>query len=803
MGTLSQDVVYALRVLGKRPGFTLIAALTLALGIAANTTIFSLIDGVLLRALPYPEADRLLSLWTSYPASNGQPDVFSPGNFLDVAARSRTLEAVGGFDDANLALSGAGEPESLPGERITASMARVLGIAPQLGRWFTAEEDDSGQAVAVISDSLWRGRMGADPRVLGRTLVLNGRAFLVTGVLPPHAGFPSMLTQIYVPISFTPDNRQARGNVFLNVTARMRPGVSLATARAELRTIAASLAQSYPNVDSGIQMGADPLQATMVGNVGPTLIVLWAAVAFMLAVGCANVANLQLAHVTSRQREFALRRSLGATNARLVRQLLTESTVLAGIGGALGLAMSAWAVPAMAAQLPKAFPRLREVGLDARVLWFTLGISLLTGVMFGLAPAVGSARRDLARVLREGSAGAGHGVAHRRLGRMLVAGEVAAVLVLLVGAGLVLRSLVRLSAVDPGFRTRGLIAWQMFLPPVRYGNPAAQRTFYRNVLEQVGSMPGVQSAAFAQPLPFGPVDEVFDTGFAVAGRPNPDAAHLPQALIARVTPTYFSTMGIALRRGRSFTEQDGETSQTVVISETLATRYFAGQDPIGQHLLLGRQRLEVQIVGVVADVKHLNLRADTRPEFYLPLARFTPGAAGLVVRTPMDPAALLPALQRRVWTVDAAIPGNLAAPLERVLYGSLAPARIATSLLSVFAGITLVLGLVGVYGVLSYSVRQRTREIGIRLALGATQGEVLRMVLGEALGLAAAGVTLGLAAALLLSRYLESLLFGVKAGDPATYVVAALAVPCAALLAAYQPARRAMRVDPAASLRAE
>jgi len=803
MDTLSQDVTYALRVLVKRPGFTLIAALTLALGIAANTTIFSLIDGVLLRPLPYPQADRLLSLWTSYPASNGQPDVFSPPNFLDVAARSRTLEAVGGYDDASFALAGSGQPESIPGERMSASMGRVLGVAPQLGRWFTAEEDESGQAVAVVSDSLWRNRLGADPQALGRTLLLNGRAFVVVGVLPPRVGFPSILTQIYAPISFSPDDRQSRGNVYLNVAARMRPGVSVSTAQAELRTIAAALAQQYPNVDAGIQMGADPLQSSLVGNVGPILVVLWAAVAFMLAVGCANVANLQLAHAAGRQREFALRRSLGATNGRIVRQLLTESVVLAGIGGVLGLAIGAWAVPAMAAQLPSAFPRLRDVGLDARVLWFTFAISMLTGVLFGLAPAVGSARRDLARSLREGSAGAGRGVSHRRMGRVLVTGEVAAVLILLVGAGLVLRSLVRLSAVDPGFRTRGLIAWQMFLPPARYTNAPAQRTFYRNVLEQVASLPGVQAAALAQPLPFGPVDIVTDTGFAVAGRPLPAAGQSPQALIARISPTYFSTMGIPLRRGRGFTEQDGETSQSVVISEALANRYFAGQDPVGQRLLLGRQRLEMQIVGVVGDVKHINLRADTRPEFYLPLARFTPGAAGLVVRTSMDAAALLPALQRRVWTVDSSIPANLAAPLERVLYGSLAPARIATMLLAVFAGITLVLGLVGVYGVLSYSVRQRRREIGIRLALGASQREVLRMVLGEALGMAMAGVTIGIASALLLSRYLESLLYGVKPADPATYAVAALAVPCAALLAAYQPARRATRVDPASSLRSE
>jgi putative ABC transport system permease protein len=375
--------------------------------------------------------------------------------------------------------------------------------------------------------------------------------------------------------------------------------------------------------------------------------------------------------------------------------------------------------------------------------------------------------------------------------------------VLLVGAGLVLRSLARLRNVDPGFRTHGVIAWQMFLPGVRYPDAAAQRTFYRNIMQQVETLPGVQSAGLAQPLPFGPVDMVADTGFQIAGRMAPLADQMPQALITRANATYFSTMGIPVQRGRVFTAQDTDQSNAVVISETLARRYFASEDPLGQRLLLGRQKLAMQIVGVVGDVKHNNLRNQVRPEFYLPLARFTPGTAGLVVRTAGDPALMMTALRRRVWSVDSALAGNLAAPVESLLYASLAPDRIAGVLLAAFAATTLVLGLVGVYGVLSYSVRQRTREIGIRLALGASQGEVLRMVLGEALGLSAAGVAAGVLAAVLLSRYMAALLFGVTAFDLPTYAVVAVSVPCAALLAAYAPARRATRVDPATSLRAE
>jgi len=805
MRVLQRDLAYALRVLLKRPGFALICILTLALGIGANTTIFSLIDGVLLRPLPYPHPERLLSLWTSYPASPGQPDIFSAPNYLDLAARTRSLEAVAAFDNANFTLSGNGQPESLAGLRMTASLSRVLGLDPRIGRWFTPQEDDGGQSVVVVGDTFWRTRLAADPRVLGRPLLLNGRPFTILGVLPAGTGFPSISTNLYVPISFTPDDRAGRGNVEFNVAARLRPAVATATAEAELRAIAAALAQAYPAADQGIRMGAVPMRETLTGNVRGVLVVLWAAVAFMLAVGCANVANLLLTHAAGRRREFAVRRALGASSGRLIRQLLTESLLLASAGGAAGLALALYAIPFMTARLPAAFPHLHEVGLDSAVLAFTLGISLLTGVLFGLAPAVGSARRNLALAIREGQARAGRGVAQRRWGQGLVIGEVAVVLVLLVGAGLALRSLVRLSGVDPGFRARGLIVWQLFLPPQRYPDSAAQRAFYRNVLEHVAGLPGVQSAALVNPLPFGPVDITLDGGFRIAGRPDPAPGQAPQALFSRITPGYFAAMGIPLERGRDFTAHDDETAPPVaVISHTLARRYFAAQDPVGQRLILGRrQPIELRIVGVAGDVKHNNLRSDVRPELYIPLARFTPGIAGLVVRGAGDAAALLPSVQRRVWTLDSGLAANLSAPVENLLYASLAPARIAAILLAAFAAATFVLGLAGIYGVLSYAISQRTREIGIRLALGAAPSGVLRMVLGEALALAAAGVAIGIVAAFGLSRFLDSLLFGVRASDPATYLVAAAGVPIAALLAAYTPARQAMRVDPATSLRAE
>ena len=797
-----QDLLYALRVLAKRPGFTLAAAFTLALGIAANTTIFSLISAVLLRPLPYPHADRLVSLWTSYAASNGQPDIFSAPNYLDVAAQSRTFEAVGAYDTSSFTLAGEGQPEYIPGATMSASMARVLGIDPQLGRWFTQQEDDLSTQVVLLSDSIWRTRFGADRSVVGRPIVLNARTFTIIGILPPRSGFPSMLTQIYTPVSFTPGARRERGNVSLNVAARLREGVPLENANAELRTIAARLAASYPDVNRNISMGAVPLQASIVGNVKPILLVLWTAVGFMLAVGCANVANLLLTHAAGRQREFALRRSLGASNGRLIRQLLTESVTLAGFGGILGLALAAWAIPAIIRRLPQNFPNLREIAVDPQVLWFTLGVSFATGILFGLAPAIGSTRRNLAESLRESDRG-GRSASSRRVGRYLVVAEVAAVLVLLVGAGLVLRSLAQLSHTDPGFRTKNEIAWQLFLPTARYQGAPAQRTFYKTVLDQVGAMPGVEAVGLAQPLPFGPIDIVADTSFDIAGRPPAPPEQRPQALITRASEGYFNAMGIPIRRGRVFTAQDGETSSSVVISETLARRYFPNEDPIGRGLLLGRARFELQIIGVVGDVKHITLQSNTRPEFYLPMSRFTIGAAGLVVRTSAPAASMITPLQQRVWSIDNALAANLAAPVDGLLYASLAPARLTAILLAVFAGATLVLGLVGVYGVLSYSVRQGTREIGIRLALGATRRDVLRIVLGEALGLTGAGVLIGLAAAALLTVYMKSLRYRVPLFDPATYAAVAIAVTLAALLAAYPPARRATRIDPATSLRAE
>ncbi len=797
-----RDLRHAFRVLLKKPGFTSIAILTLALGIGANSTIFSLIEAVLLRPLPYAHPERIVNLWTSYPASQGQPDIFSPPNYLDVAARSRTFEAVGAYDTGSFTLASAGQPENLAGLRMSASMSRVLGVEPQIGRWFTQAEDDAGEAVTVLSDGLWRNRFGADASVLGRSLLLNGKAWRVIGVLPPGTGFPSLATTLYVPISFTADDRSSRGNVTISAAARLRAGVSQATAEAELHTIAASLAQIYAE-DRGIQMGAVSMRENLVGNARALLVVLWAAVALMLAVGCANVANLFLTDAAGRQREFAIRRSLGATNGRLARQLLTESLLLAGCGGAVGLTLAFWAVPLMASRLPQTFPHLHALTADPAVLLYTLGVTLLTGLLFGLAPSLGLSRRNLAAAIREGDVRSGRGVTYRRLGRALVVGEIGLVLVLMVGAGLVLRSLAALSGVNPGFRSSGLVVWQLFPPPARYAYDAARQAFYRRVVAEVSSLPGVRSAALVNPLPFGPVDITIDGGFRIAGRPDPAPDQMPQSLRTRVSPGYFAAMGIPLR-GREFTDRDGKNAPGVaIVSETLARRYFAGEDPLGKHLLLGRQRLDFEIVGVAGDVRHINLRAEVRPELYISMAAFPAQIAGLVVRGSGDAAALLPAIERRVWSVDSGMAANLAAPVDSLLYASMSPARIAAVLLGIFAVTTLLLGLAGIYGVLSYAISQRQREFGIRLALGAAPRDVLRMVLGEAFGLAIAGVAVGGAAALGFTHYLDSLLFGVRAADPATYLVAGLGVAIAALLAAYTPARRAMRVDPAGSLRSE
>jgi putative ABC transport system permease protein len=803
MTTLRQDIVYAWRVLSRKPGFTVITALTLALGIAANTTMFSLISGVLLRPLPFPDSQLLVRLWTSYPvASNGEPDVFSPGNWVDVAARAKALEAVGAYTTSNFTVTRTTRPESVEGLRMSASMARVLAVSPRLGRWFTDLEDNGSAAVVVIGDRFWRSRFNADANVLGRTVIINSRACVVIGVLPPGIGFPTLTTDLYAPISFTPEEKASRASIFLDVAARLGPGMLLEKARAELHAIAAGLAKSYPEDDKGIDMGAIPLQRDIVGDIRSVLLVLWAAVAFMLAVGCANVANLLLTHATGRRREFAVRRALGATDLRLARQLVTESLVLAAVAGAIGLTAAVWAVPFMASHLPASVPRFRNIAVDGGVLWFTAGISILTGILFGLAPALNFASGNLGQAMREG--GDRGGTAHRRFGRALMAGEVAIIFVLLIGAGLVVQTLVKLSRVDPGFQAHNVAAWQIFLPAERYKTAAERVSFYREALDRVRAVPGVESAALVMPLPFGPVDVTLDMSFAIVGRPELSPERWPVANITHASAAYFETLGIPLRAGRYFSSADTATSApVVVISEALARRHFAGQNPLGQHIVASKRGPAFEIVGVVGDVHHNNVRSASRPEVYLPLERAPASGAGIVVRASGNPAALLRAVQQRVWTLDPDLAANLAAPVEQILYDSLAPARLAAILLGGFATITLVLGLIGIYGVLSYGVAQRTREIGIRIALGATRQEVLGMVLVEAAGVALAGAALGACAAAALSRYLKTLLFGVSALDPKTYAIVAIALVTAALAAAFAPARRATLVDPAISLRAD
>jgi len=549
-------------------------------------------------------------------------------------------------------------------------------------------------------------------------------------------------------------------------------------------------------------MGAVSLQSSLIGNMRPTLFALWAAVGFMLAVGCANVANLLLAQAAARRREFALRRSLGATPSILVRKLLTESLVLSGLGGALGLAIEAWVAPLIAAHLPSAFPQIRGLGIDSQVVWFTFTISILTGILFGLAPAFGSLRAELSAALH-GGARAGRTSGQQLMGRLLVTGEVAAVLVLLIGAGLVLRSLTRLNHLDPGFRAKGVVAWQIFLPQARYPDANSQRAFYRRVVEEAGSIPGVDAVGIAQPLPFGPVALVNDVNFRIAGLPDVGPDQVPSSLMARADLGYFRAMGIPLLRGREFDARDNERSTNVVISETFRRVYFPDVDPLAQRLLLGSSRLEVQVIGVVGDVKHNNLRAATRPEFYLPMARFTRPAAGLIVRGSAGSDATLKALRQRIWAIDPGLAANLAEPVNTALEDSLASDRLATILLAAFAGATLVLGIIGVYGVLSYWVRQRTHEIGIRIALGASRQAVVSLVFREALSMTGAGVAAGLLAAFAVSRFLESLLFEVTARDPLTYSIACVAVPLVAILAALTPALRAAKVDPAILLRSD
>ncbi|HEV2835060.1 MAG TPA: ABC transporter permease [Pyrinomonadaceae bacterium] len=803
---LVQDARYAFRSLRKHPGFTLVAILTLALGIGANTAIFSVINAVLLRPLPYAEPDRLVVLLETI---SERPIGVSYPNFVDWRNQQSVFENVAAVRQReSFNLTGEGESERLQGRLVSANFLSTLGVKPVLGRDFVAEDDRPGAApVVMLSHALWQRRFGSDARVVGRQVTLNRQSFTVIGVTPADFQF-GVDADVSVPIGLSAERFSARGrDPGVDAMARIKPAISIDSANAELNTIAARLEQQYPETNNGRRVRLNSLTESIVGDIRPTLLTLLAAVGLVLLIACANVANLLLARSARRQREIAIRTALGAARSRILRQLFTESLILAIAAGIAGLLLAIGGTSLLSAYLPEGVPRIREISTDASVLAFTLGASVLTGVLFGLAPALQTSNPALTETLKEGERNSSPG--HNRTGKILVVTEVALTLVLLVGAGLLVKSFWRLMQVDPGFNTENLLAMQI---SVNAGPDEGSRVaaFLGQLQQRVKQLPGVQSVAVSNGLPF---EGANHPSFVIDGQAPPEPGHEPNAILYITSPDYFDTLQINLLRGRTFSSQDTPgTPPVVLIDEVFARQYFPNQDPLGKRLKQTGSDESREIVGIVRHVEHLNLEGDSASsaEVYsafnqIPLERLPRFVrrVNLLVRTTVDPLSLAQPVRNQIAALDKDQAVFNVRTMEQVLARSVSARRFSMILLSVFAVLALVLAAVGIYGVISYSVAQRTREVGIRMALGAQTTDVLKLVVRDGLRLVVIGIAVGLVGAFILTRLMTTLLFGVTPTDAVTYGTVALALVGVALAACYIPARRAAKVDPLVALRFE
>ena len=812
MQTLMQDLRYGARMLMKQPGFTLIAVFTLALGIGANTAIFSVVDAVLLRPLPYRDAARLVVPVSVNPARGIEDGSITYADYLDwkkeqVFAQVAAID--GTFTNADLS-GGAGEPERIKLAVVTEDYFAVLGVAPLLGRAFQA--DDYKMAwpprTLILSDSLWRRRYGGDAQIIGQNVYLNGRPYQVVGVVAQAATWPQE-QDVFLPLAVGPGTDAdllRRDNMIFVGLARLKPNTAIEQTNAVLSTMAARLAQDHPESRKGWSNQARPLLDYVVGKqLRASLLVLLAAVGFVLLIACINVANLLLTRAAAREHELALRLALGAGRGRLLRQLLTESLLLAVLGGGLGLLLAIWGVDLLTTLVPADTPRLDEIKVSGGVLVFTLAVTLLTALLCGLLPAWQATRANLNTTLKEAARTTAGGVRGRRWRGALVVVEVASALVLLVGAGLLLRSFARVQQVDPGLRVEGLVTMELTAARARYPDEARVAAFYRELLERIKATPGVESAALSSALPLNGGGFFLGRAFLAEGRPEPPAGTDVAGQWNVVSPDYFKTMGTRLIKGRDFDERDSATGNPVIIvNETFARRAFPNEDPLGKRVRSWRDENKLrEIVGVVADVRYFGRDDELRGLVYVPHAQNTWSTMALNVRTQGDPAAMSGALRAQIKAVDKDLAIANLQTMTTVLNRSLAPRRASLLLLTVFAVIAALLAAIGIYGVLSYAVSQRVQEIGIRLALGARSGDVLRLVLRDGMRLALIGLVAGLAASFALMRGLASLLYEVSATDPLTFVLVAVLLTVIALFACWIPARRATRVDPMIALRCE
>lgn len=808
LGELGQDLRFAGRQLAKSPGFTLVAVLTLALGIGATTAIFSVVYGVLLRPLPYPQPERLVRAFAVGP--KGQlHGAFSPPNFLDYRAASRSLSGLSAFHGGTLNLSGdGGEAERLPTSWVSANFFSVLGTRPLAGRTFAPGEDQPGAPrVAVLSEEVWRRRFGGDPRVVGRSLTLSGEPYQVVGILRHGERYPFGV-DVWVPLVFKPDEMAERGGVFLATLGRLAPAATLKAAEAEAVVVGHRLRDQFPTDNKGYMdsLTVVPLLKRMVGDTRKPLLILLGAVSFVLLIACSNVANLLLVRAAAREGEIVIRSALGAGRARIVRQLLTESLLLALLGGAAGVGLAAWALKLLVSAGPEDIPRLAEIGLDGVALAFALGISLATGVLFGLAPALQTSRTDLAAAIREGTRGS-KGRGGTRARNVLVVVETALAVVLLAGAGLLIRSFLELQHVDPGFKPEGVVTFNVELPTSQYSDEAKLRAATAALLERMQRLPGVSTAGVTvYGMPF--AGGVNMLTFTVAGWPPAEPGKVPVLRVAAVTPDYFKTLGIPLVKGRALSPRDRQGSPRVVLLNAAAIRkFFPNEDPLGKQIALGLADGKGnipggEVVGVVADFKQDGLDQEVEPQIFQAYDQVPQPSLSVVVRS-SSPHLVAAAAKQQLREVDPNLPLFGLGTMTEKVSASTSQSRFYMALLGGFALVSLVLAAIGIYGVIAYAVRQRSQEIGIRMALGASRERVVRMVVIQGLVLAGAGAVAGLLGALVATRGLASLLFEVSASDPAIYAGVAVLLVLVAGVASWLPARRAAATDPQLVLRGE
>lgn len=811
MDSLFKDIRYGVRSLLKRPGFAAIAVITLALGIGANTAIFSVVNTLLLRPLPFKEPDKLVQVWeANYKRGRNEMPVSYP-NFADWRDQNQVFEQIAAYSDTTFNLTDTGEPERIQGEIVSPAIFPLLGIKPVLGRVLLPEEDHPNKVFSVVmTEGLWRRRFNSDQQIIGRTIKLDSENFTVVGVIPNVTDLFELQsdTELWVSVSqsFGFDNRYGH---YLDVVARLKPGVTREQAQANMDTIAAALAAQYPssNVDHAVRLV--PLQQQIVGDFRLAALVLLGAVLFVLLIASANVANMLLARAASRKREVAIRTALGAGRWRIIRQLLTESLLLSALGGAVGLLLALWGVYLLVAFGPADLPRAREVAVDGRVLGFTFAVSLLTGIIFGFVPALQASRPDLNETLKESGRSTTGSAGHRRVRSLLVVSEIALSLMLLVGAGLLMRSFVKLQAVNPGFNPNNVLTMKISLSGPNYQKGAPIIAFHDQLVAKIKALPGVQSVATRSHVPIAADDGYANLSFAIEGR-LPDAANRLTAFYNAVSPDYFRTMEIPVLKGRPFEARDDQKAQSVIIiNETLARRYFSGEDPIGRRMTLNDEDPKEEdwatIVGIVRDTKPraVDLTASPVAEMYMPFAQQPQSSTALMIRTTNNPESIAAAVRHEVQTLDKTQLVHSVRTMDRVMSEAVATPRFRTSLLGVFAVVALILAMVGIYGVMSYAVTQRTHEIGIRMALGARAADVLKLLVRNGMWPVLLGVMLGLAGAVGLTRLMVSFLFGVTPTDALTLATVSISLILVALIACCIPARRATKVDPLVALRYE